>query len=242
MHKGSGGFAVAAPIWNEFMNKALAGSKVEQFSRPSGIKSVTLDTITGKKPTSSSRQTITDIFPSWYKVPFAGKSNEYKVNPATGKLINDACPPSDIQTITKNTLTAEISPKDPAYSRWFAPIDAWAKANGYITGNESIPTETDNCDDINKPAPTISITTPSDSDNVESPLVINMNVEAAAGIESVTVTVDDGTSYQASVMENGNGYTATIILSNGEHTLYATVKDKKGKSTKSTTITVTAGP
>ncbi len=242
MSRGSGGFAVAAPIWNEFMNKALAGTKAEHFGRPSGIKTVTLDSITGKKPTSSSKKTTTDIFPSWYKVPYAGESSEYKVNPATGKLVNDSCPPAEITTVTKNTLTAEISPKDPAYSRWFAPIDAWAKANGYITDSSSIPTETDNCDDINKPAPTISITSPADSDNVESPLTINMNVEAAAGIDNVTVTVDGGTSYQATKMLNGNGYTAVVTLSLGEHTIYATVKDTKGKTTKSSTITVTVQP
>ncbi|RJO60074.1 penicillin-binding protein [candidate division WS5 bacterium] len=237
----AGGAIAAAPIWNDFMNKALAGTPVEQFSRPSGIKSVTLDAITGKKPTSSTRQTITDIFPSWYNIPAGGEGNEYKINPATGKLVNESCPPPEVKTITKSSLTAEIPTNDSAYSNWFGPIEAWAKANGYVTGNESIPTETDNCSDIVKPAPTISITSPGDSDNVESPLKINMNVEAAAGVDSVTVTVD-GTSYQASKMSNGNGYTATVPLTEGEHTIYALVKDQKSKTAKSNVITVTVQP
>jgi len=238
----AGGAIAAAPIWHDFMTSALANTKVEQFSRPSGIKSVTLDAVTGKKPSSSTKKTVTDIFPSWYKIPTGTDGGEYKINPATGKLVNDSCPPADIKTVTKNGLTAEIPQGDAAYSSWFAPIAAWASANGYVTGDTSVPKEQDNCNDINKPAPTISITSPSDGDNVKSHLVVNMNVEAAAGVDSVTITVDGSTSYQASAMQNGNGYTANIALSLGEHTIYATVKDKATKTTKSGTITVTVKP
>ncbi|MDO8507684.1 MAG: PBP1A family penicillin-binding protein [bacterium] len=239
----AGGSIAAAPIWHDFMTSALAGSKVEQFSRPSGIKSVTLDAVTGKKPTATSKQTRTDIFPSWYKIPLGTDGSEYKVNPATGKLVNDSCPPAQITTITKNALTAEIPQGDPAYSRWFAPIAAWASANGFVAGDTTIPTEQDNCADINKPAPTVSITSPAEGDNVETPVVVNINAEAAAGIDKVTVTVDNGTSYEASAMPNGNGYTANVPLGSvGEHTLYATVKDKASKSTQSQTIHVTVKP
>ena len=239
----AGGSIAAAPIWNEFMNKALEGSKAEQFSRPSGIKSVTLDAITGKKPTSSTKKTVTDIFPSWYKVPTGSEGGEYRVNPTTGKLVNDSCPPAQITTITKNSLTAEIPQGDPAYSRWFAPISAWASANGYVAGDTSVPTEQDSCSEVNKPAPTISITSPADNDNVKSPVKINMNVEAEAGVDTVTVTVVGGTSYQASKMPNGNGYTATIDLPlPKEYSIYATVTDKKSKSAQSQTIKITVKP
>lgn len=239
----AGGSIAAAPIWHDFMTNALAGSKVEQFSRPSGIKSVTLDTVTGKKPTATSKQTRTDIFPSWYKIPTGSDGSEYKVNPATGKLVNDSCPPAQITTITKNSLTAEIPQGDPAYSRWFAPIAAWASANGYVAGDTNVPTEQDNCADINKPAPTVSITSPAEGDNVATPLVVSINAEAAAGIDKVTVTVDNGTSYEASAMPNGNGYTANVPLGGvGDHTIYATVKDKASKSTQSQTIHVTVKP
>jgi len=239
----AGGAIAAAPIWHDFMTSALAGSKVEQFARPSGIKSVTLDAVTGKKPSPSTKKTITDIFPSWYKIPTGEEGGgEYKVNPATGKLVNDSCPPPQVTTLTKNGLTAEIPQKDPAYSSWFAPIAVWAKGNGYVTGNTSIPTEKDNCSDIEKPAPTVSITSPADNDNVNSQLTVNMNVEAAAGVDSVTVTVDGGTSYQAQAMENGNGFIAKINLTEGTHTLYATVRDKSGKTANSQTIAIKVVP
>ncbi len=239
MKWGADGYYVAAPIWHDFMSHALAGTPAEYFQRPSGIKTVTLDAITGKKPTPATRQTRTDIFPSWYQIPTGGNGSEYKVDATTGKLVNDSCPPAQVTTITNNSLTAEIPASDPSYSRWFAPIAAWAKANGYVTGGTSMPTEQDICADINKPAPTISITSPANGDNVASPLVINMNVDAAAGIDSVTVTVDNKT-YLASAMVNGNGYTATVPLNIGAHTIYATVKDKNAKSANSQTISVTA--
>ena len=240
MKWGSDGYYVAAPIWHEFMSKALAGTPTDYFNRPSGIKTVTLDAITGKKPTAATKQTRTDIFPSWYQIPTGGDGSSYQVDAATGKLVNDSCPPAQVTTLTDNSLTAEIPASDPSYARWFAPIAAWAKANGYVTGGSSVPTETDTCADINKPAPTISITSPADGDNVSNPLIINMNADAAAGIDSVTVTVDGGTTYQASKMANGNGYTATVPLTLGSHTIFATVKDKNSKTTQSQTISVTA--
>lgn len=239
----AGGSIAAAPIWHDFMTRALEGTKVEQFNRPSGIKSVTLDAVTGKKPSPATKGTITDVFPSWYKIPGTEDGVEYRINKATGKLVNDACPPAEITTVTKNSITAEIPQKDPAYGSWFAPIAAWASANGFVIGGDGpAPTETDKCEEVKKAAPTISITSPATSDNVESPLGVNMNVEAEAGVESVSVTVADGTSYQATKMANGNGYTATIPLTPGEHSIYATVKDKKGQSTQSATIKVTVKP
>src|SRR5207302_1791249 len=46
-----GGVDIAAPIWNEYMRTVLANTPVEQFSRPDGIKEVTLDANTGRLPT-----------------------------------------------------------------------------------------------------------------------------------------------------------------------------------------------
>lgn len=241
----AGGSIAAAPIWHDFMASALGNTPAEQFSRPSGIKSVTLDAITGKRPTSSTTKSVTDLFPSWYKVPVGSDGVEYKVNPATGKLVNDSCPPPQVTTITKNALTAEIPQGDPAYSRWFAPIAAWASANGFVAGDTNIPTEHDNCSEVNKPAPTISITLPADGDELDitdTPFEVRMNVEAASGVSSVTVTVDDTTTYQAAKMANGNGYTANIPLTLGKHTIYATVKDGANKTAKSQTIEVTVKP
>src|SRR5581483_1831578 len=44
--------SISAPVFVDFMKKALAGKPDEPFTRPAGIKQVTLDADTGKLPTS----------------------------------------------------------------------------------------------------------------------------------------------------------------------------------------------
>ncbi|MEI6266524.1 MAG: PBP1A family penicillin-binding protein [bacterium] len=158
MTSGGGAFA-AAPIWHDFMEKALANTAVEQFKRPSGVKTVTLDAITGRKPSANSKKTVTDIFPSWYKVPdFNGQSSDIQINKLTGKQVNPSCPPTAENTETKTigAVTAEIPATDGAYSRWFAPIIAWAQANGLSTDAAQIPQDV--CEIIPTPTPTPTIT------------------------------------------------------------------------------------
>ncbi len=242
MKWGSDGYYVAAPIWHEFMSKALAGTRVEQFSRPSGIKTVTLDAITGKKPTSATKEARTDIFPSWYQVPSSDAGSTYKIDKTNGLLATDSCPADLVQIVTRsNALTAEIPKSDPAYQRWFAPIAAWAQGHGYSISDNSPPTQVSpNCSASQNTSNNleINITDPADGSNVTSPTVIDMYASASGGIDSVTVTVDNQTSYLASQMANGNGYTANIPIANGNHTIFATLKDKNGNTKQSSTITV----
>lgn len=245
MKRGADGSYVAAPIWHEFMSKALADTKIEQFQRPSGIKTVTLDAITGKKPTSTTRETRTDIFPSWYQIP-GGNSSSYKIDKTNGKLATDTCPADLVTVVTRNAITAEIPQDDPSYRRWFDPIAAWAAASGYAISNSAPPTEvSENCNpNANNTTSTldVNITSPEDGDNVKSPTVININAEASAGIDSVTITVDNTTSYMASQMVNGNGYSANIALPLGNHSIFATIKDKNGATKQSSTINIVVKP
>ena len=48
---GSDGVVVAAPIWNDFMKKALANTPNEDFPVPQGIQTVTVDSLSGLLPT-----------------------------------------------------------------------------------------------------------------------------------------------------------------------------------------------
>lgn len=224
MTSGGGAFA-AAPIWHDFMTKALAGTTVEQFSRPSGIKTVTLDAITGRK-IGTSDKTITDIFASWYKIPeYNGTSSEVQVNRITGKKVNSSCPPDAANIITKTigTITAEISASDSAYSRWFQPIAAWAQANGYSATAESM--ETDTCT-TEVAAPVVSFASPSDGDIVASKsLVVSLNVSSTTTIKSVKIN-----SVNAKL--NGSTYDATLSsLPLGTQKITAVVTDANGKST-----------
>jgi penicillin-binding protein 1C len=46
----TGGSVGAAPIWNEFMRRALADTPAQNFERPSGVKEMTVDKLTGLLP------------------------------------------------------------------------------------------------------------------------------------------------------------------------------------------------
>jgi 1A family penicillin-binding protein len=56
-----GGSLGAAPIWNEYMERALEGSPAQKFERPSGIKDVKVDKLTGLLPAAGGA-TKTEIF------------------------------------------------------------------------------------------------------------------------------------------------------------------------------------
>jgi len=230
----AGGSIAAAPIWHDYMTKALANTSVEQFQRPSGIKTVTLDSITGKKPSTGSK-TVTDLFPSWYNIQNAVGATEISVNISTGKLVNDSCPPeqSKIEKRTVNTVTAEIPLSDAAYARWFAPISAWAKSSGYATGGGALGQDT--CP-LNLGQPQISFDSPQDGDSVSNIITAQLIASAPNGVQSVTVQVNSGATQAAT--QSGNFYTVKLNIPNGSSTLTATITDNQGMA-NSQTITVT---
>lgn len=218
----AGGSIAAAPIWHDYMTKALAGSKVEQFNRPSGVKTVTLDAYTSGYP--STGKTVTDLFPSWFQIP-GGSGQTYRVDKLTGKLASDKCPAELVETRKAgSSIHAEIPAIDPAYSRWFAPIQAWASAQGFPAGEVAVPTEYSDCNQGVNP-PKINITSPTSSDIVDGKsLTVNIAVDAANGVQSVQVTIGSTT---VDATASGNGYSATFSnVPTGSQTITATIKDK----------------
>ncbi len=221
MKKGAEGVYVAANLWNEYMSKALAGTQVEDFDKPSGIKKVTLDKVTGKQPMQGS-ETITDEFPSWYKIgkSFSGKA--IKINKNDGKLATDDCPSDIVETIYSPQVQAEISPDDPAYQRWMKPIAAWAKSHGY--GTRVIPTEyTDQCNSSNYP--TVSISLNSNSIALGGSVTATASASAPLGVEKVYFYYDDNLINTDSSSPYSVAYTPT---SSGSHKFTAKVKDNAG--------------
>jgi 1A family penicillin-binding protein len=231
MTSGGGAFA-AAPIWHDFMVKALAGTPVEQFTKPSGIKTVTV---------SAAGKTTTDIFPSWYKPDSAvGASQTLKIYTPDGKIATDSCPAELVTTKTFTTITAEIPSTDSAYSRWFAPIAAWAAANGLSTDISQIPTQTtDQCSGAD--APSISIVSPTGSIPLKAatPFEAVLNVTAPASVMSVTATIGSTTVNATLDSISGNYIAQFTGIVPGSYTLTATVKDKKYQ-TATGTLNITA--
>jgi 1A family penicillin-binding protein len=190
LKSGAGGAMAAAPIWNEFMNRALEGTKVEEFQQPKGIKTITLDKVTGKKPVEGS-ETVTDKFPSWYKQGNTSAKN-YKIYTVDGLLATENCNPAAVKTVYGASVSAEIDPKDPAYSRWMKPIAAWAASHGYST--TLVPNEyTSLCNPENQPKITISLDK-TEMDAGET-VTVTATTTAPLGVKKVEFYINDVLKY-----------------------------------------------
>lgn len=125
------GSVVAAPIWNEFMRRALENKSAESFSRPEGIKEIAVDTLSGKLPTAYTPSTKIEIFASF---------NE----------------PKETDNIHRENGTKVLHSERPQDLAWEEPVRRWGEAHGYIY----LPAEDDNPEnpvsgiEINLVAPT----------------------------------------------------------------------------------------
>ncbi|MBW6431966.1 transglycosylase domain-containing protein, partial [Patescibacteria group bacterium] len=234
----AGGVTAAGPIWNAYMKEALKKFPKENFKKPSGIKNVSLDAITGRQITDSTKNKSYDMFPSWYKVPLAdGKSVEVKVDKSTGKLATDKCPPELIETRIYSPIQAEITSNDPSFGRWNPPVLAWAQRAGYNTSTGSIPTEP--CDvHTGEDLPTIEFEAPTDGQEIGSNFTVVLSVGTPKGFGSISLTAD-GKTYTP--IANGAYYESAVTFTTpGEKTIKVTVKDKASQTTtKSIKVIVT---
>jgi len=228
--RGAGAMA-AAPIFHDFMVKALGNSPNEEFSRPSNIQEVVVDALTGKLPISGA-PTRKDIFASW-QIPKerAFAKGTVKIDKACGdKLATEFTPPEYIEERVYRVIHSEM-PNNP---NWEGPVRAWAAANGYT---DSPPTEY--CPlHSGENQPTISISSPSNNQTISGLVTITASVSAPAGVFKVEFYIDDILIGEDSEPPYSISYD-TKNLSEGNHTIQATVYDKVGfKSKSSVTILV----
>ncbi|TAK89608.1 penicillin-binding protein [Patescibacteria group bacterium] len=227
---------VSAPIWNTYMKSALQGYPNKEFTKPSGIKEVTLDANTGKLPTASTKQRRTDIFPSWYRPENVAGTQTGQVDKVSGKLATECTPPEAVETVTTAQISAEVPPSDPQYSKWFPPIAALARTLGYTSGG-AIPVDKDDvhkCTDI-KPTAQISATG-------TGPIQISVNVvQGTHPLKSLTVYLNDQI-ISTQEISGSTTYNFTNSPPAGSYTLRAVVTDAALYSGSSeTTVTVASG-
>jgi len=178
MKKGADGSVVAAPIWNEYMNKALSGSLIESF------------------PPATIDQTGKPVLDG-----VVGEEKLIKIDKFTGKLATDQTPESAIEEkkfITAHDILHYVVKEDPrgpvptdpaksapAYTQWEAGVKAWVemKQAEHKDGEpeyiyDSPPTETD---DVHTAAnkPVIAINSPTNGQTIDSG-VLQVYVSAAA--------------------------------------------------------------
>lgn len=225
---------VSAPIWNKYMREVTKDDPNEPFDKPSGIKDETVDINTGKSPIQGSR-TRTDIFPSWYKLEQAKNAQKATIDTVSGKLATDCTPAGARKEVTGSLITAEISPTDPAYPRWNAPVQALAATLGYSQGG-SVPTEKDDVHQCGDPQPVVSISvTPSSG----STFTISANTTSGKFPISQVAFYMDGNQI---AVQSGDGptFSTSITPAAGGHTFSAVVTDSGYYTGTSNNVNVTA--
>jgi membrane peptidoglycan carboxypeptidase len=184
------------PIWTQFMREAHKSLKDEKFVRPTGLKTVTLDAHTGKKPSHATKSTVTDIFPSWYKIPGSGQIKTATIDTVSNKLATECTPDAARKEITSQGIEPEIPATDPAYGRWNGPVQAYARSIGLSSGG-SIPTEKDNVHKCSDTKPSVTITEKSAEDGK---IVITATVTAGThAADKIEATYNGQVFYSAGI-------------------------------------------
>ena len=215
------GATVAAPIFQNYMENALAGMEVREFEKPDTIKTVTVDKLSNKLPTDSSPETVTDIFAPW-QIPNEKDDIhvKVKVNKINGKLATDLTPSELIEEKVFTIIHSEM----PDKPNWEQPVIAWAESHEIVTGEP--PTEEDDMYNEGN-LPQVKITSPNNGETVTGNFKFTATASAEFGIRQVEFKVDNALvknditkPYEASAKASD--------FSPGEHTLKVNVIDNNG--------------
>lgn len=127
---------MTGPIFTGFMKSALKGNENKPFQRPEGIKHVQLDKRTGNVASDDSKETVTDIFPSWYEPSKEGAVETAVIDKISGDLATRCTPERAKKKISSQGIEPEIPSDDPAYHRWNPPVQALADRLGMSSGGD----------------------------------------------------------------------------------------------------------
>jgi len=93
------GSRVAAPMWRDVMDYLHEGLPVEQFERPAGIVTVTVDAASGKLPTEFSPSTIQEVFVAGTEPTAADDMHQgYSICRESGLIATPYCPSELVET------------------------------------------------------------------------------------------------------------------------------------------------
>lgn len=218
MSRSAGGSTVAAPIWNSFMKKALAGAPQERFptyNKPATDKPILNGDLEGESTIyvdSVTKKAIPQSCLVDYPAAFKETSSYREVHTIlyyVDKMNPTVDPPSDPTT-------------DPQYARWEEPVQAWAKEQGYTNTKPSEGGCTIRAKDV---LTDLSFVSPEKGDTVASfAPTVTVDVTAEFDITSLSIYIGD-----ALVGSTKNGLMTKIDLSdfpNGFQTLTATITDQ----------------
>jgi len=226
--------SVSAPIWNSFMKKALTGAD-EKFTKPAGIKEVTLDATTGRLATSTTKNKRTDIFASWYK-PATGSSSDVRIDKLSGKEATECTPELAIESNGAGSVLPEIPETDPSYGRWNAGVLAGLGFSyGSITGGSGGKDDKHSCSDT-KPTATLDVSGSNGN--------YTFTAKAISGTFPATkieIKLDGQIIGSKDVNGNGTYVLSYNVTDTGSHKVQATVIDAGYYSDSSSEQTVYGG-
>ncbi|MEY4744784.1 MAG: hypothetical protein RL272_729 [Candidatus Parcubacteria bacterium] len=232
MKQGADGSKVAAPIWNQFMRKALAGSPAESFEAPAPFT-------TGKPVLDGEKSSQVTV----------------KVDRFTGKIATEFTPPDFVEErhygvphsilffVDKNDprgAAPERPENDPQFSNWEKPVAAWAEAQHLVITPP--PTEKD---DVHVPenVPVVSFFSPTDGSAItERSFQPSVSATSRRGVVRVEFLIDG-----EFIGESAPPFNSRISIPNhftkGFRMLTAKAYDDVGNSAEtSITVNVTAEP
>jgi 1A family penicillin-binding protein len=180
MKKGADGVVVAAPIWHNFLKRALANEPIEYFNPP--------------EPTNVSKPILRGEIPEII----------VKIDKASNKLATDLTPPnyiiekkfkiyhSILHYVNKDDplgAEPEHPELDPQYQAWEEGIKKWLEKNKINL--ETPPTEYDDLHTLeNKPK--IEILSPINGASLNEPLLkISISASAPRGISRINCLIND---------------------------------------------------
>ena len=205
--KHEGGYGVAAPIWNYYMRRALAGTTVEQFEVPDGVETVTVDALTGLLPLENIPDELKDKLPTKseiflkdfvptkqddvHKIVKVLKNENQSTTTTTDttdnanyKVAGPNCPPG----LVEYKVFSEFHSEETDLENWENPVLEWAKAKGY----NNIPTEEQDCKEfVNTNKPEVSITSPKNNQMVEAPISVSISYKSSNSIEKAEYFLDE---------------------------------------------------
>lgn len=126
MTNNADGSIVSAPIWKEIMTKALERKQNTPFTKPEGIKEMTVSSATGLLPGENTpkEKILADVFAS-FAVPTEVENVflKKKIDARNNMLTNDFCPQEIVKELT---FQDHKDPIDP-FGNWGNGIRDWYK-------------------------------------------------------------------------------------------------------------------
>ena len=227
MHRGADGSVIAAPIWNGFMKRALQGKPVEYFKDFKGIetnKPVLNGQLTGEVPIKVDKVTQKQI-PASCLETWPKEFVQDKIVKAVHNILYYV-----IKDDPRGPLPSDPQ-SDPQYAGWEAPVQKWAKDNGYI---ETLPAPEDCSLRSSANLPQINLATPQNNETITaSSFTITPTVSGPQNITGVDYLIDNSLIAQITVQPFAFTFNAAG-LTNGYHTLTAIVHDQVENSNQTT--------